>query len=105
MSIRGDWLPATIAASGTTSSEVDLGKTDWDLLDIQFPTLTSCSISLQVAEASGGTFYALGSSINTGTITGAYATTFKLGGWRYIKVVSSATQASERLIRVRGTNY
>lgn len=101
MSIYGSWKAATIANAGTSSAEVDLGK-DYDFLEIQIPTVTSGTLKVQVAEKTGGTFQDLGSSVTTATTTGAYDTVFKLGGWQFIKIVSSATQGAERLIRVRG---
>ena len=104
MSLFMAWKAATIAASGTSSAEVDLGN-NCDYLQILLPTLTSCTIKIQVAEGSGGTFQDLGSSITTATTTGGYTTTFRLGGYQFIKVVSSATQTAERLIRVRGAKY
>jgi len=106
MSVYGYWLDAVIANGGTASAEVDLDPNSafglFDFLQIVIPTVTSGTIKLQVAEKSGGTFQDLGSGITTSTTTGGYSTTFKLGGWRYIKVVSSAAQGAERTFRVRG---
>lgn len=105
MSLYGSWLPATITvALGTTSAEVDLGR-DFDFLEVQIPTVESCTLKLQVAEKTGGTFQDLGPSVTTDTTTGAYNDVWKLGGYQFIKVVSSATQTAERLIRVRGMRY
>jgi len=101
MSLYGRWLPATIASGGTSSDAVNLGM-DADAVCIQLPTLTSCTIKLQVAEESGGTYQDLGSGVTTATTTGAYNTMLKAGGYSHIKVVSSAAQGAERLIRVRG---
>ena len=103
MSVYGDWLAATIAASGTSSAEVNLGAS-FDLLEIQIPTVTSCTLKVQISETTGGTFYDLG-NVTTDTTTGAYSDVFKLGGYQFIKIVSSATQSVERLIRVRGMRY
>ena len=104
MSLYGSWKAATIADAGTSSGEVDLGK-DYDFLEIQIPTITSATLKIQVAEKTGGTFYDLGSGLTTVAGTGAYATVFKLGGYQFIKVVASAAQGAERLIRVRGMRY
>ena len=101
MSIYGEWLAATIALNGTSSAAVNLGK-DCDFLEIQIPTVTSCTLGLQVSEKLAGTYDDLGEGVTTDTTTGSYFDVWKLGGWRYIKVVSSATQGAERLIRVRG---
>lgn len=102
MSLYGDWKAATITT--TSSAEVDLGR-DYDYLEIQFPALATCTIKIQVAEKTGGTFYDLGDGITTASGTGTYADVFKLGGYQFIKVVASATQTTARLIRVRGMRY
>ncbi len=105
MSEYGSWKAATISAGGTSSLEVDLGR-DYDYLEIQIPTLVSCTIKLQVAEKTGGTFYDLGDGVTTSAGTFNYADVFILGGWQFIKVVASVTQTStDRLIRVRGMRY
>ena len=104
MSIYGDWKVATISAGETSSAEVDLGR-DYDFLEIQIPTLISGTVKIQVAELTGGTFYDLGDGITTASGTHNYHDVFKLGGYQFIKVVSSSTQTTERLIRVRGMRY
>lgn len=104
MSVYGGWTVAVIASSGTASGEVDLGHS-FDFLDIILPTLTSGTIKLQVSKVAGGTYQNLGDSITTAITTGGYSTTFKLGGWQHIKVVSSATQGGERSIEVRGWRF
>ena len=105
MSLYGEWKVATIATDAVTSAEVDLGR-DYDFLEIQIPTLVSGTVKIQVAETTGGTFYDLGDGITTAAGTHNYADVFKLGGYQFIKVVSSATQTStDRLIRVRGMRY
>ena len=100
----GEWLAATIAAAGTSSAEVNLGKS-CSFLQIQIPTLTSATVKIQVAESSGGTFYDLGDTQTTTAGTHNYTTTLKLGGFQFIKVVTSVAQGAERLIRVRGMRY
>lgn len=105
MSVYGEWKAATIEADGTSSAEVDLGR-DYDFLEIQIPTLISGTLKIQVAEKTSGDFYDLGDGVTTGAGTHNYADVFKLGGYQFIKVVSSATQTtSDRLIRVRGMRY
>ena len=101
MSIYGEWKAATVASGQTSSAEVDLGR-DYNYLEIQIPTLTSCTLKIQVAEKTGGTFYDLGDGVTTNAGTHNYADVFKLGGYQFIKVVSSVAQGAERLIRVRG---
>lgn len=103
MSMYGEWRAATIAASGTSSAEVDLGR-DYEWVQIIIPTIDSANISFTVAEKTGGTFQALGSGSQVITAgTGGFTTVATIGGFQFIKVVSSATQTAERLIRVRGS--
>jgi len=98
----GEWKAATIAQDGTSSDGVDLGQ-DYNYLEIQIPTLVSCTIKLQVAEKTGGIFRDLGDGITTDPGTHNYHDVFYLGGWQFIKVVSSVQQTgSDKLIRVRG---
>ena len=105
MSYYGDWLAATIADEATSSAEVNLGG-NFDYLQIQIPTIDAATIKIQVSESSGGTFYDLGDGITTAAGAHTYADVFKLGGYQFIKVVSSATQStSEVLIRVRGWRF
>lgn len=101
MSIHGDWVTGTIASSGTSTGEINLGV-NADFLNIALPALTSGTITIQVTDIGGGTYQNLGSSINLPATTGGYTTTLRLGGYQYIKVVSSVAQASARTIKVRG---
>ncbi len=101
MSLFLTWKTATIAINGTTSSEVDL-ENNCDFMQIIIPTITSGTVSIQVSDVTGGTFVALGNSQTTVAGTGAYATTFKLGGYQYIKVVTGAAQGAARTFSVRG---
>ena len=102
MSSYGEWKAATIPQDGTSSDEVDLGQ-DYNYLEIQIPTLVSCTIKLQVAERTGGTFRDFGDGVTTDPGAHNYHDVFYLGGWQFIKVVSSVTQTgSSKLIRVRG---
>ena len=102
MSIYGDWIAASITT--TSSSAIDLGR-DFDFLEIQIPTLASCTIKIQVAEKIADTYRDLGDGITTAAGTHNYHDVFKLGGYQFIKVVASATQTTERLIRVRGMRF
>ena len=105
MSLPGGWKAATILQNATSSAEVNLGR-DYDYLDIQIPTLVSGTVKIQVSETTGGTFYDLGDSQTTASGTHNYADVFWLGGYQFIKVVSSVTQTgSNRLIRVRGMAF
>lgn len=104
MSVYGMWATATISSAGSSSDEVDLGR-DYDLMEIIIPTLTSATIKLQTAEVSGGDYLDLGDGVTTDAGTHNYHDVLKLGGWQYVKVVASATQGTDRLIRVRGMRY
>jgi len=97
-------LTAVIAASGTTSGEVDtLGTT---LLGIYLPAvLTGTAITFTAAPASGGTFV----PVRTMDGSGAYSTTVAASryvpldervfkGLRFIKLVSGSSEAAERTI-------
>jgi len=105
MSIYGDWIVGTIAINGTSTGEIDLGR-NFDFIELQIPTLVSGTLKLQVSRTSGGTFQDLGLSNLTDATTGAYSDTWKLGGWQFIKIVSSATQTvTARTFYVRGMKY
>lgn len=102
MSTYGHWKAATLTDS-VTSAEVDLGA-DYDYLQIQIPTLSSAAtIKIQTAEKAGGTYRDLGDTMTTDSGTHNYHDVFLLGGFRFIKVVASASQTSVA-IRVRGMN-
>jgi len=105
MSVYGEWKDAviTIATSTTVSAAVNLGR-DYDYMQIYIPTIDSANISLQVGELTGSTYYALGSGNALVTAgTGAFTTTVYLGGYQFIKVVTSAAQSANRTFRVRGS--
>lgn len=106
MSLYGEWKNAviTIATDDDLSAEVDLGN-NYEFMQIILPTLTSCQVSVQVSDTTGGTFVDLGNSQTTDTTTGGYATTFKLGGYQFIKVKTSAAQGANRTIKVRGSRF
>jgi len=97
---RSAWKTAVIASAGETSGEVDLGDS-YGYLMVNIPTITSATLSITVAMESGGTFVDLDSASYVAG-TGALGTTFLLGGWQFIKIVSSATQGAERTFYVRG---
>jgi len=98
----GNWQTATIADEGTTSGEIDLGR-PCDYLQVIIPTIDAATIKVTVSDASGGTFVNLGSGVTTVSGTGNYATTFKLGHYQFIKLVTSATQSTSAVsFKVRG---
>lgn len=101
MSLYGPIKIATIVINTATSSEVNL-EFACDFIQVELPTLTSCTLKITTSFTSGGTFQDLGSGVTTVTTTGAYNTVFRLGGWQFIKLVSSVNQGAERTISVRG---
>ena len=104
MSVYGQWLAATISAGSDRSSAIDLGR-EYDYLEIQIPGMDACKLSLQVAEKLGDTYYDLGKDITTNEETFNRADVWKLGGYRFIKVVASKSPTSDALIRVCGMRY
>ena len=92
----------TIANNGTSTGAINL-RANCNFVSVVVPTLDSGTVKLQVS-LEGTTYQDLGSSITTGTTTGGFTTTFKLGGFQFIKVVSSASQSAARTIKVRGFN-
>ncbi len=105
MSVYGEWISGTIAINGTSTGEIDLGR-PYDLLDVRIPTLVSGTLKLQTSNETGGTFQDLGLSVTTAATTGAYNDVWQLGGYQFIKIVSSATQTTTaRVFYVRGMRY
>jgi hypothetical protein len=102
MSIYGGWQTATIASSGTTSSVVNLGA-DFEFIQVQLPALDSTTLQVTTSDKYEGTYQALGSSVLVGATTGAYNDVWKLGGWRFLKIVAGSAQTGgARSIKVRG---
>lgn len=97
MSVVGHWVDATIT-SGTTSAVTNLGR-DYDLVEIQMPTIDSCDLSLMAAERTGGTYYDVGNVVQTVGV-GGYIEVFQCG-FQFIKIKSSVSQTS-KTFRVRG---
>ena len=102
--LSSPWIAITVAKSGTTSAEVDL-EGPCDSVQVIIPTIDTATVALQVALEYDGsnTYYTLGNSQTTVSGTGNYATEFRLGGYRYIKIVCSAAQTTAaRTFYVRG---
>jgi len=104
MSVYGQWKAATIAAGATKSAAIDLDR-EYDYLSIQIPAMDECKLYLQVAETTGGTYYDLGKDTTTDEEIFNRADVWRLGGYRFIKVVATTGQTAERLIRVCGMRY
>jgi len=99
-SVEGEWYTASIILGGTISSTVDLGDS-FMYMRVIIPTLASCTIKVQVAETASSTYYDL-DEVTTSVGTHNYATTFKLGGYRFVKLVASAAQTAMISIKVSG---
>ena len=108
--IIGEWKAATIANAGTSSAAVDLGR-EYETLLIYLPTLTSGTIKVQGAEKLASTYadiYTTETStgapvaVISGATVGGFFWVAPIGGFKYIKIVSGASQGAERLIRVCG---
>lgn len=108
--IVGDWKAATIASAGTSSAAVDLGR-EYETLLVYLPTITSATIKIQGAERLASTYADIyvtdpadghDTQVISSAGEGAVMWVVPIGGFRYIKVVSSAAQGAERLIRVCG---
>ena len=100
-SVEGTWQTATIDKGGTSTRCVDLLDA-FMYMRVIIPTIDSATIKVTVAETPGSTFYNL-DAVTTPTGTHNYATTFKIGGYRYIKLVASASQTTAAIAcRVSG---
>ena len=104
MSVYGEFRAATITAGATSSAAIDLGR-PYDYLSVILPSMTACKLRLQVSETVGGTYYDLGKDVSTDEETYGRADVWRLGGYQFVKVVSSRTQVTSTLIRVRGMRY
>ncbi len=99
------WKTATIDVSedDDLSGAVDLGE-HYRYVAVIIPALTSARVGVHVAATPDGTYIPLGSgtAAQTEPTTGGYATVFDIGGWRYLKVSTSAAQAEDREFSVQG---
>ena len=102
--IHGEWKTALIDINvdADLTAEVDLGRPYEKLLLICPALSVSATVGIQVAEKSGGSFYALHKSQTNGATT-LWATTAYttevfatvcecLGGFQFIKIALSADQ-------------
>ena len=108
--ITGQWEVATIAFNGTTSTAVDLGR-EYEKLLIYLPVLTSATIKIQAAEILASTYADIYTTdkasgnqkqVITTATTGQFMWIAPIGGFRYVKIVSSVAQGAESAIRVCG---
>ena len=94
---QGAWTAVIMNSGATDSTSIDLGRV-YDLIQVDFPAMNSCSISLKASRTSGGTYNALGSSVTANIGTGSIQDVYKLGGHQFIQLTSSVVQNSARTI-------
>jgi hypothetical protein len=99
----GVWKTGTINVGSTLSLEIDLDR-DFTHVNLEMPVMTSTSISIYTAQASGGTFQVLSAADTWNIATGNKNTTLTLGMWEYMKVNSSVAQGSTVTFYARGVN-
>ncbi len=99
------WKTASIVVleADDLSGAVDLGD-HYRYVAVIIPALTSARVGVHVAMALDGAYVPLGSgtAAQTEPTTGGYATIFDTGGWRYVKVSTSAAQAADREFSLQG---
>ena len=99
------WKTATIdvETDDDLSGAVDLGE-HYRYLAVVLPPLTLARVGIHVAPSLTGTYVPLGSgaSAQTDPTTGGYATVFDLGGWRFVRLSTSAGQAADREFSIQG---
>ena len=103
MTLYTGWYSAiiTIATDPVKTPEIDLGR-DYEFLDILIPTIDSANLTFTVSNLTGGTYYTVkdmdGVTLTITAGTGLFAVgaddLSPLAGYRFIKIVSSATQSS-----------
>jgi hypothetical protein len=114
--IYGEWKTCLIdiSESATTSLAVDLGR-PYDFMTIELPTITNAQITVQTSKDAASTYQNLyttdladgsNSLLKNGTSTGGIAWQVPLGGFQYIKLLSSANQlTTDKSIKIRGGRY
>ena len=104
-SVVGNWETAQISKAGTTTQITDLGG-HFMYLQAIIPTIDTGTVKVQVGESAGSTFYNLGDTQTTTSGTHNYATIFKLGGFRFVRLVASASQDTAAVdCRLRGVTF
>lgn len=104
MSRYGYWRSATISEGTRVSSAIDLGV-EYDYLSVRIPGMDTCKLYLQVAEVLAGPYQDLGKETTTDLEAFDHADSWTLGGFRYVKVAATATQLSDKVIRLKGMRY
>ena len=93
-----------IIKGGAASSIVDLGG-HYRYMLVTIPLIDTATLKLQVSLTQGGTYADL-STATTASGAGSFNTAFNIYGWRYIKIVSSATQSTGACVfNVQGVTF
>ena len=101
--IHGEWVDFDITGTGKTSDECNLGRV-YETVIILLPTITEGTIAVQGAREKGVGYANLYTynhadghvdQMITGDTTGGYFCIFPIGGYQYIKLVSSVDQTDE----------
>ena len=105
MSIYGQWVDAAISAGQPRTSAIDLGR-DYDFLEVMLPGMAACTLTAEVSEQEAGTYFSLlGDETTVDEGGDKRADVWRLGGHRFIKIVSSVAQPNAVTIRIRGMRY
>lgn len=97
----GSWMDATISANTQRTPAIDLGS-EYDYLVLLIPGMDKCKLWLEVAEQESSTYYELGKGVATDEENFNRSDIWRLGGCKYIKIVSSVVQKTAVTIRLRG---
>ena len=103
--VFGGWVSGAIGSDNVTTAEINLGQ-DYDRANIDIPTENSTTLTFLVSRSTGGTYKQLGASaVSISAGTGNSFTTIDLGGFQYLKIVSSSQQTQGLTYWVRGYTY
>jgi len=98
-------IEAVIASGGTESAEVDLEN--FSIMGLLIPTLDSGNLTFKVSDKPGGTFQTLTTAVPAAIAVVAGTGNFALGAddltdlapYRFVKIVSAATQTAARTLK------
>ena len=103
--IFGEWKDGAVGSDNLTTAEINLGM-DYDKCNLDVPTMASANLTILISRYSGGTYKQLGvSAVTIPASTGNFFTTIDLGGYQYLKIVSSDNQSIGLTFSVRGYGY
>ena len=97
---QGGYITGTIPAGSTSTTAIDIEG--YGIAGLSVPSMNTASLTFEASNTATGTFYGITSSAGTllslttatgGKIISSDALTF-LAGYRYIKVVATASQTA-----------